>query len=89
MKEGTSDGIILDINSKPNISMLTPPKFANDLVSGIKNSSKGRIIESDPTICRKGPEVLQGQRTPTGRLKLEWKENENKRAFLGKVVHFG
>jgi len=46
--KGTSDGIILDI-----ISMLIPRKFANDLVSGSKNSSKGHIVESASAICRK------------------------------------
>jgi len=37
---------ILDIKSKPKIGMLTPPKFANDLVSGIENGSEGCIVES-------------------------------------------
>jgi len=61
----------MDINSKPNISMLTPPKFANDLASGIKNSSKGHIIESDSTICRKGPGP-----THTNRAIETWVERE-------------
>jgi len=33
--------------------MLTPPKLANDPVSGIENGSEGCIVESAMTICRK------------------------------------
>jgi len=53
IKEGTSDLIILDVKSKPNICMLTPPKFANDHVSGIEHSSRGCVVKSALAICRK------------------------------------